>query len=42
MILRVLVLWIRTVASPPFGRGTNPSSTANGPTAEDMLPQLPE
>ena len=40
MILPVLVLKIRTTAVSPFGR-TSPSSTANGPTAEDMLPQLP-
>ena len=41
MILRVLVLKMRTTALSPFGRGTMPSSTANGPTADDMLPQLP-
>ena len=40
MILPVLVLKILTTAVSPFGR-TMPSSTANGPTAEDMLPQLP-
>ena len=40
MIFFVLVLWMRTVISPSRG-GTRPSSTANGPTAEDMLPQLP-
>ena len=39
MILPVFVLKIRTVAASPFGR-TMPSSTANGPTAELMLPQL--
>ena len=39
MIFRVLVLKMRTTAVSPFGR-TKPSSTANGPTAELMLPQL--
>ena len=37
----VLVLWMRTTASPSPAE-TSPSSTANGPMAEDMLPQLPE
>jgi hypothetical protein len=40
MIFFVLVLKIRTTAVSPFGR-TIPSSTAKGPTADDMLPQLP-
>jgi PrpF protein len=40
MILPVFVLKIRTTAVSPSAR-TRPSSTANGPTAEDMLPQLP-
>ena len=39
MIFRVLVLKMRTTAGSPLGR-SNPSSTANGPTAELMLPQL--
>jgi len=39
MILPVLVLWMRTTASSPYTR-IRSSSTANGPTAEDMLPQL--
>ena len=43
MILPVLVLWMRTVTSPrASGDGAaSPSSYANGPTAELMLPQLP-
>jgi hypothetical protein len=32
---------MRTTAWLPFGRGTSPSSTANGPIADDMFPQLP-
>ena len=40
MIFFVLVLWMRTTASPSRGGGTSPSSTANGPMAEDMFPQL--
>ena len=40
MIFLVFVLKMRTTAVSPFGR-TIPSSTANGPTAEDMLPQFP-
>ena len=40
MILLVLVLKMRTTAVSPLGR-SRPSSTANGPTADDMLPQLP-
>ena len=41
MIFRVLVLWMRTAASPSCGASQNPSSTAKGPMAEDMFPQLP-
>ena len=41
IIRSVLVLWMRTVASPSRGAGTSPSSTANGPIAADMLPQFP-
>jgi hypothetical protein len=40
MIFCVMVLKIRTVAVSPFAR-TSPSSTADGPTAELMLPQFP-
>jgi hypothetical protein len=40
MIFFVLVLWTRTSASGP-DTFTNPSSTANGPMAEDILPQFP-
>ena len=40
MILLVVELKMRTTAVSPLGR-TMPSSTAKGPTAEDMLPQLP-
>ena len=40
MILRVLVLWMRSVTGPSAAN-TMPSSTANGPMAELMLPQLP-
>ena len=39
MIFFVLVLWTRTSASWPDAF-TSPSSTANGPIAEDMLPQF--
>ena len=40
-VLPVFVLWTRTVAvSPPTTR-TRPSSTANGPTALEMFPQVP-
>jgi hypothetical protein len=35
----VLVLWTRTSAGPS-ARGQRPWSTANGPTADEMLPQL--
>jgi hypothetical protein len=41
MILLVLVLWMRTAAAPSRGTTHRPSSAANGPMAEDMLPQLP-
>jgi hypothetical protein len=41
MILDVLVLWMRTTTSPSRGATAIPSSIAKGPTAEDMLPQLP-
>ena len=37
MILRVLVLWMRTSAMPSGGGGTSPASTANGRIAEDMF-----
>jgi hypothetical protein len=40
MILRVLVLWMRSVTGPSAAN-TNCSSIAYGPTAELMLPQLP-
>ena len=40
MIFFVLVLWMRTTASPSRGFGTRPSSTAKGPIADDMFPQL--
>ena len=40
MILRVLVLWMRIVTGPSAAK-ISPSSTANGPMAELMLPQLP-
>ena len=40
MIFLVFVLKMRTVAVSPSAR-TRPSSTAKGPTAELMLPQLP-
>ena len=40
MIFRVLVLWMRTIASPSFAL-TMPSSMAKGPTAEEQFPQLP-
>ena len=40
MIFLVLVLWMRTTASPSRGFATSPSSTANGPIADDMFPQL--
>lgn len=35
----VFVLWMRTTVSGSTV-STSPSSTANGPTAEEMLPQL--
>ena len=38
--LPVFVLWMRTVVSGSTAR-TRPWSMANGPTAEEMLPQLP-
>ncbi len=40
MIFPVLVLWMRTAVSP-LAKGTSRSSIANGPTAEEQLPQLP-
>ena len=40
MIFPVLVLWMRTAVSP-LANGTSRSSIANGPTAEEQLPQLP-
>jgi hypothetical protein len=40
MRLRVLVCQMRTTVTAPVV-GTIPSSMAKGPTAEEMLPQLP-
>lgn len=39
-IFPVLVLWMRTRVTPS-STGTSFSSTANGPMAEEMLPQFP-
>ena len=39
MSLPVLVLWMTTTPSGPAA-STSPSSTANGPMADDMFPQL--
>lgn len=36
----VLVIWMRTVVTGSTG-STRPMSMAKGPTAEEMLPQLP-
>ena len=41
MIFFVFVLWMRTRVSPSRAP-TRPSSMANGPTADEQLPQLPE
>ena len=40
MIFRVFVLWMRTSVSPSAAC-TRRSSIANGPTADEQLPQLP-